>query len=478
MKLESFRRFSPAAERVRPTLGMGLALALAVGSGCASYTDKAIRVRETLGRGDFAGARAYLEKEKPGGDGLPYLMELGLVQRLQEDFAASNETFDAAELLVEELYTTSISKQALSLATNDEVIPYSGEAWERVLVNYYRALNYVDLGQFEDALVECRKINHKLKVYADADDSPPTYRTDAFAEYLTALLYEAGGELDDAWVSLRAADEAYAHYETAYGVPPPPSLAQDLLRLSESLGYDDEHRRYRERFPEVTFTKTSELSGKGEIIVFFEEGCAPAKRQETMMLPILRTEFKDGKDRIDLAWSLSARARERQAFEYKKTELEYLLRIAVPTYLPETTSELAGYAVIRVGEASSRSEVTEDVGAIARQGLKDREGKIFFRTILRALGKYAISRGLEKNQGEAAGLIANLVTAATEKADTRSWITLPNTIQIARLTVAPGTHQVELECRGPGGEIEETIDFDPIEIGAGEIKFLSYRSMK
>ena len=165
-------------------------------------------MREPLAIRDFAGAAAFLEDEKPGGDGLPYLMELGLVLRQNEEYVRSNEVLEAAEVLVDDLWTKSISTEIFALATSDETIPYGGEAWERILVNFYRALNYIDLDLYEDALVECRKINHKLQVYADATDESTTYQTDAFALYVTAMLFEAGGELDDAWVSLRLADEA------------------------------------------------------------------------------------------------------------------------------------------------------------------------------------------------------------------------------------------------------------------------------
>lgn len=452
----------------------GFLLAVTFGAGCAGYSDRALQVRAPLSQGDVAAARAFLEKEKPGGNGLPYLFELGLVQRLQEDFPASNATFDAAELRVDDLYTKSVSKAALAVALNDEVVPYDGEVWERVLVNYYRALNYVDLDDYEGALVECRKINHKLKVYVDSDDSPPTYRTDAFAEYMTAMLYEAGGQTNDAWVSLRLADEAYAHYEEAYGVKAPPFLAQDLLRLAEAQGYTDELRRYQERFPDAKWTANRELLEKGEIVLFYEEGFAPPKVQEALTLPILKSEYDDG-NREDFSRRLSDRARRRD-FAYKKTELEYLLRIAIPTFATRTVGEMPGHAVLRAGDTECRSEIAEDISAIARAGLDDEMGKILFKTILRALGKYALTRGVEKKQGEVVGLLANLLTAATEKADTRSWITLPNTIQIARLVVEPGTHDVAIDCHGPGGGTFDSVTFEDVEVGAGEVRFLWHRT--
>ena len=440
-------------------------------TGCGSYSQKALRVREPLVRGDPAAARAFLEEEKPGGDGLPYLMELGLVLRYQGEFVRSNEVFEQAEILVDELYTKSISKELLAFATSDETIPYDGEAWERVLVNYYRALNYVDLGQFESALVECRKINHKLKVYADSSDDPPTYQTDAFAQYLTAILYEAAGAVDDAWVSLRLADEAYAHYEKAYGVSRPESLRRDLLRVADQLRYDDDFDRLRERFPDTEFVATRDLLERAEIVVLYDEGFIPPKTQSEVLLPILKTEWSD--DRHEFAYSL--RHRYYHPRPYKKVELEYLLRIALPTY-ELAPVEAPGYARITAHDTAARTEIVEDLDAIARHGLDDRMGNILLRTLVRALGKYAITRSVENNKGEVAGTIMNLLTAATEKADTRSWLTLPRTVQIARIVVEPGVHDVDVECFSASGTLLETATYEDVEVGPGEVRILSHRT--
>jgi hypothetical protein len=450
---------------------------LPIASGCGSYAYKALRVRQPLAAGDIASARRILEEEKPGGEGLPYLMELGLVLRQQGEYVLSNQVFDRSELIVEELYTKSLSKEALALVTSDETRPYDGEMWERTLVNYYRALNYVDLGDFEAALVECRKINHKLAVYADSQDEPPTYRTDAFAQYLTAILYEAGGEAGDAWVSLRLADLGYEHYREAYGVGMPRYLARDLLRVTDQLGQRSELQQLRDRFPDEELVPTTELLSRGEIVFFYEEGFVPAKKQREITIPLLRSEHTNAEEgRVEYARRLASRADRWQPRSFERTELVYLLRIAVPTYPARTAQERPGHAIVRAGGGSARTELAEDIGAIARQGLADRMPQILFRTILRALGKYALTRGVENKLGELAGTLANLVTAATEKADTRSWITLPNTIHIARLVVPPGTHDIEVSCYHADGRLREKISFPEVTVGPGEIRFLSHRT--
>jgi hypothetical protein len=438
---------------------------------CGSYTHTALEVRGPLANGDFDAAQAYLEKEKPGGDGLPYLMELGLVLRYRGEYALSNQTFESAERLIDELFTKSISREALALLTSDETVSYDGEMWERVLIHYYRALNYVDLGQFDEALVECRKVNHRLEVWVNSSDRAPTYKTDAFAQYMTAILYEASGELNDAWVSLRLADEGYDLYATAYSVERPPSMIGDLLRLAADQDDQETLGRLRERFPDVEARKTEELLERGEIVLFYEEGFVPAKAQQTIAIPIMKNEWSD--DHVTLASTLEARAHTNYA--YKTRELEYLLRVALPVFPAPDPREGAGWAELRTAGDTARTELAEDLNAIARRGLDDRMGSILFKTILRGLTKYALTKGAEKEGGEVVGSLANLFFAATEKADTRGWITLPRTIQVGRILVDPGVHDLEVSCYAPGGDLLETFVFEDVEVGAGEVRVLSHR---
>jgi hypothetical protein len=95
--------------------------------------------------------------------------------------------------------------------------------------------------------------------------------------------------------------------------------------------------------------------------------------------------------------------------------------------------------------------------------------------VLRGLTKYALTRGAAK-KGEVAEKLVNIFTAVLEKADTRSWITLPNSIQVARLIVEPGAHDVRVRCYSASGNLLETASFDSVAVGPGEVKILSHRT--
>ena len=57
--------------------------------------------------------------------------------------------------------------------------------------------------------------------------------------YMTGLIYEATGELNDAYVSYRNALDAYETYKKAFGLKAPAALRKDLARRA-SLGYTED----------------------------------------------------------------------------------------------------------------------------------------------------------------------------------------------------------------------------------------------
>ena len=75
----------------------------------------------------------------------------------------SNAVFDEAERVIrhhEEKAVLSLSKgsaQVGSLLVNEKTLPYRGEPFEKVLVNTYKAANYLLLHDYEGARVEIRR---------------------------------------------------------------------------------------------------------------------------------------------------------------------------------------------------------------------------------------------------------------------------------------------------------------------------------
>ncbi|GAF99605.1 unnamed protein product, partial [marine sediment metagenome] len=79
------------------------------------------------------------------------------------------------------------------------------------MVNLFMALNYVGMGNWEGALVEARKVDNKLSVINSKyeEEKKNVYKEDGFIRFLMGALYEAEGEINDAFISYRKAEEIY-----------------------------------------------------------------------------------------------------------------------------------------------------------------------------------------------------------------------------------------------------------------------------
>ena len=175
-----------------------LLFALASTSACASNALPYARIERALVDGNPAEGVAILEKTQgvygSRSEAL-YLMDKGMIQHLAGHYTDSIQSLSKAEALTEDLYTRRIRSEVEAFLTSDNALPYEGEEFEKVLLNVLMAVNYAQLGLWDDALVEARKVDHKLTVLSDRNQQRMTYSKDALARYLSGVLYEATGDL-------------------------------------------------------------------------------------------------------------------------------------------------------------------------------------------------------------------------------------------------------------------------------------------
>ncbi len=206
-----------------------LALVITVGllTGCVGARSIQDRSYDLSRSGKPDAAIDFLDASRlanSSNDRLLYLMERGTLLHLQAAYAQSNVDFEAADRLTEELYTKSISAGALSFLLNDGVIPYAGADYESVYLNYYKALNYLALGDLEEAGVEARRVDEKLRYFSDLYKEKTVFREDGFLRLLTGLIYQAQGDDNNAFIAYRLAWHSYQANRDVYGVPIPEVL--------------------------------------------------------------------------------------------------------------------------------------------------------------------------------------------------------------------------------------------------------------
>ena len=426
---------------------------------CGPATSHYVRVDQALARGDYEKADGIVEKSK-GGYGsrsdLIYLLDRGMTLQLAGRYAESNRYFDGAERKIDELFATSISEEVSSFALNDNTVSYEGEDFERVMINIFSALNYVELGELDDALVEARKVDYKLTLLNDRHEKKNVYKSDALAQYLSGILYESRGETNDAYISYVKAFSAFKDYQRDYKTPIPPFIGSDLIRTADAMAFSEEKEGYLKRFPEVPWESEKSLSQKAEVVLVVYAGRSPVKVDRIVTIPI-----PDGAGGV------------------------YPVRIAFPQFVAQP-SQTRG-AEIRSDQAEGpavRAYLVEDVTAIAVKNLDDRIARISAKAIARATAKAVaalkIRQEAAKSGSVAKELLANISTSlysiGTERADKRSWRTLPGEVFLGRMVLEPGTHHLKVRyLTGPGGLIEER-EFE-VTVKSGEKKFLIDRVM-
>jgi hypothetical protein len=349
------------------------------------------------------------------------------------------------------------------------------------LVPYYRALNYAYLGQREEAVVEARKAEVQLREYAavaaavrvgdagDADDADAGEALDdnAFLHYLRGMLLEWGGEPNEAFIAYRHAADAYA--AGALGAGTPPWLGADLRRTGEALGFAAELDEIAQAHPGLLPTETGP-SGRGRVVLFLELGYVPRRQSESLDLPIFE---RDDHEDVD-AWAVTMRSRHLHGWRSDE-RIAYWLRIAVPE-LVDVPPRVVG-ARISSGAVggNTRTVLVEDVAGRAHRHYDDAYGGILLKTIARGLTKYLASEKVG-DKGRVAGLLMNLLGAATEQADTRGWLTLPHGIAMSRLDLPPGVYDLTVDLVDADGRSLGVETIPAVEVRAGDWCFLSRRA--
>ncbi|MCL7961120.1 MAG: hypothetical protein M8861_13085 [marine benthic group bacterium] len=137
------------------------------------------------------------------GDELLRLMHRGLLLHYAGLFEESNELLQRAEAIIDDRYTRSVSLALLSIVTNDRALAWLPSDTERLMVNYYGALNYLALGDPEEAAVEARRLSRLLELGEDDDLEPDEAAMRELLRYFAGSVFEASGNRNDAAVAYR-----------------------------------------------------------------------------------------------------------------------------------------------------------------------------------------------------------------------------------------------------------------------------------
>jgi hypothetical protein len=459
-------------------------------AGCSQPTSRYLRLEDSLRTGNPQAADAIVaaaEHEYGSRNRILYWMDRGMTLHLAGRYEASTGLLEQADDELERLYTRRLRSEAKAFLISDNELPYEGDPHEHVMINALKALNYAMLSNWTEALVEARKLDHRLNVLSDRTGNQNAYREDAFARYLSGILYETTGDLNNAFIAYRKSYDEYRAAHPWSHVPLPSSLRADLLRMTEALHLADEHDEFRKTMSEISWQPVAETQPLAHVVVISYNGRAPRKEDQFIDLPI-------SLDALNLVLmtkaTMGTRTSDARAVESVLYGLNgHVVRVALPRLISQKTQVASGDLTLsgETGTFSARTELVQNFTVLAEKNLADRFKATTVKAVARATVKYALAEGIGrgahaavgKDAGPLVGLLigslAKALAVASEESDKRSWRTLPDEIQIARLWVPPGSYELRLRPIGrasgsAGPELIRTIT-----VKAGETTFVTER---
>lgn len=476
-----------------PTRSLCAALTLVLLAGCGPSVNRYLLIDASLRAHDPTGADAIVqqaEKEYGRESRVLYGMDRGMTLQLVGDYQQSNVVLEQAEEELDRLYTRRIRTEAFAFMTNDTALPYEGDPYEQVLINVLKALNYAVLGEWQDALVEARRIDHRLNVLSDRTQETNAYRDDGFARYLSGILYESTGDVNNAFIAYRKAYETYDATRAWSHTAVPSQLMKDLLRTAEAMHFTQELIEYQSAFPGTRWETSQELQQLAQVVVISYNGRAPRKEDQFLDLPISLNAVQL------VLLNRGILQQNRQPNRAMDTVLYGLNGRVVRVALPRLVLQKTRVPIDRVSlipdsgaEVTANTELVHNVAALAEKALSTRMAGITAKALARAATKFAFAEGATRGAQHAVGrdaaplvgLLVALLTkglaVASEEADKRSWQTLPDEIHLARVWVPPGRYQVQSELIGGLQDALKPEAMRTLSLGPGETAVLLQRVM-
>jgi hypothetical protein len=414
------------------------ALALAAGLFVSCATASFHRVDGALDGGNYEESVRLLANNRSSlyssRDGILYYLDKGMLTHYAGLYAESSDLLQAGERAIEEAYTKSIVQELGTYLLNDTVRDYAGEDYEDIYINAFNALNYYHRGDLEEAMVEVRRLNNKIRNLSNKygvftselqkkamDESlsippnpqaPAAFYDSALARYLGMLFYRGTGRFDDARIDADYLRLAFANSPGLYPHPLPASL-------------DDE-----QTIP----------PGMARLNVIGFAGLGPVKVAETIRLPL-------GEGRY--------------------------VKISLPRMVYRS-SQVARIEIVFDDGRSFDLELLEDIEAVARETYKAREGLIYLKTIIRAAlkstGSALFDAMAEDTEGGVSllysvlSLGSQIFAEASEKADLRISRYFPARAYVGGISLLPGRYSCEAVYYNASGRVLTSFRYEDIPV--------------
>ncbi len=442
--------------------------------GCTNLrTDKSqyAKTDKILARGDYALAITQIEAAKEVAythkDRVVYDLDIGMLYHWTGEYEKSNAMLELAERGIEENFTKSVSRSASSIVMNDNVLAYAGEDYEDIYLNAFKALNYLALGRSDDAFVEIRRIDNKLKLLEtkydivarkmnQAEEAHYTFTPgqvhfyeSALGRYLGMMLYRQDHKWDDVRIDLEKINQAWELQPNLYPFPEP-----DFSSMLKPVH-----------------------PPKARLNIISFNGLAPDKKastfyihtEENMIVFAGSSENYLGKQNLSnfnvLPWDDVSEG--------------YHFKIQLPEMV-KRPSKVSRIEVVIEGMENKDLQTLESLENVAIETFGIQKPLIYLKTITRAVAKgLAAEQAKQKMTANMDGgmafftrLAADLLVDTTENADLRVSHFFPAKASICELHLYEGSYNIKINYYSTDGTLLYTDERPSFEIKADRLNLL------
>ncbi len=394
-------------------------------SGCNPPKDHLQAFNKYFEASDYHSSCAFAkskikDRKKPEGEDLLWTLQLGAVDRILHNYQQSIECFDKAEHMLK--FYDEQCRMADGLATtaiNENALPYRGEEYDGVMVNTYKALNFMAQGNMDLARVEFNraldrqrrakeKFSEEIQELKDEIDkkanSKPLFRTNVNNPQTHQLLAQKYPNL--------YAFEAYPDFVNPFATylagiyfdsVGDHKKAIDLLKESHGMVRNNEYIAQDLQATEEI------LQGNGRpcetVWVIFENGLGPVKKEFRLDIPL-----------------------------FIATSRVRYVGIALPKL--EFRNEAYPYLFVEAGGQKYKTSIVASMDRVVQTEFKKDFDVVLQRAIVSATAKALAQYVFEDDSSSAGTLVAVAIAVysfATTTADVRIWTALPKDFQVARL---------------------------------------------
>lgn len=447
-------------------------------SGCATYYGNNIAFQQAYENSDYDGAEKILHKkarkEEKGRNRLLYWLNAGTIAHMLGKYDESNVIFEKAYIYCEDEAKLKIGSEALAMVTNPMAAPYKIEDVEILLINYYKALNYLALGNNENALVEARRMYQRELQLSDKYTSEKRMKRDAFIQVLMGLIFETNNDPSSAFVCYRNAHDIYKEdYSKFFNFTFPQQLKIDLLRMAKRNGTNDFLTFYENEFG-MKYSSVMEPRGP-EAILLWNNGLGPYKDEWSINFTIVRGQggmvtFNNEEYNMSFPFYLPAGGQGNGNL----SDLSFV-RVTLPKYM-ERPNYYTNAQADNNGAKVQFSKL-EDINAVSFKFLKDKQLEILSKELIRVATK-KLEEEMLRNQNQYAGAALGIFNALTEKADTRNWQTVPHDVSYARVPLTDNKTSIVISLDGNGSSKQVTLNIKPNQKKSFIMPFFTLQALK